>query len=111
MIWPIKFDITEQTNLLSLNASIEAARAGDAGRGFAVVAGEIGKLANSSSHTASEIQHLVEESNRSIEMVRNCFNEIIQFMEKDVAVKFENFVEMATDTAYPLRRLSPQFMK
>ena len=88
-------DITEQTNLLSLNASIEAARAGDAGRGFAVVAGEIGKLANSSSQTASEIQHLVEESNRSIEMVRNCFNEIIHFMEKDVAVKFENFVEMA----------------
>ncbi len=88
-------DITEQTNLLSLNASIEAARAGDAGRGFAVVAGEIGKLANSSSHTASEIQHLVEESNRSIEMVRNCFNDIIQFMEMDVTGKFENFVDMA----------------
>ncbi len=88
-------DITEQTNLLSLNASIEAARAGDAGRGFAVVAGEIGKLANSSSHTASEIQHLVEESNRSIEMVRDCFDDIVHFMEKDVTGKFENFVEMA----------------
>ncbi len=88
-------DITEQTNLLSLNASIEAARAGDAGRGFAVVAGEIGKLANSSSHTASEIQHLVEESNRSIQMVRDCFSDIVQFMEKDVTGKFENFVDMA----------------
>lgn len=88
-------DITEQTNLLSLNASIEAARAGEAGKGFAVVAGEIGNLANSSSRTASEIQHLVEESNRSIEMVRACFDDIMQFMEEDVTGKFENFVEMA----------------
>lgn len=87
--------ITKQTNLLSLNASIEAARAGDAGRGFAVVAGEIGKLANSSSHTVSEIQNLIEESNLSIEMVRACFNDIIRFMEEDVTDKFENFVEMA----------------
>lgn len=87
--------ITKQTNLLSLNASIEAARAGEAGKGFAVVAGEIGNLANSSSHTAAEIQHLVEESNLSIEMVRDCFNDIIQFMEEDIAGKFENFVDMA----------------
>jgi methyl-accepting chemotaxis protein len=87
--------ITEQTNLLSLNASIEAARAGDAGRGFAVVAGEIGKLANSSSHTASEIHKLVEESNLSIDMVKKCFDDIIYFMEEDVAGKFENFVDMA----------------
>lgn len=87
--------ITKQTNLLSLNASIEAARAGEAGRGFAVVASEIGNLANSSSRTASEIQHLVEESNLSIEMVRECFNDIIEFMEDDIATEFENFVEMA----------------
>jgi methyl-accepting chemotaxis protein len=52
-------DIAAQTNLLSLNASIEAARAGDAGRGFAVVANEIRKLADQSVHAAKQIQNIV----------------------------------------------------
>ncbi len=54
-------EIAEQTTLLSLNASIEAARAGNAGRGFAVVAMEIKKLADESIQSAGQIARIVEE--------------------------------------------------
>lgn len=60
-------DIASQTNLLSLNASIEAARAGDAGRGFGVVADQIGKLADDSAKSAVNTRELLERSLTEIE--------------------------------------------
>lgn len=87
--------LSAQTNLLSLNASIEAARAGEAGRGFAVVASEIGNLANDSSATAETIKSICSNATGNIKDISQCFNQIIDYLERDITPRFAEFSEIA----------------
>ena len=86
--------ITSQTNLLSLNASIEAARVGEAGKGFAVVAGEIRALADSSAQTANNIQNISDIVTEAVERLARNAGEILEFIDKNVMKDYDDFVEV-----------------
>jgi methyl-accepting chemotaxis protein len=66
--------ISKQTNILSINASIEASRAGEAGQGFAVVANEVKKLANETKETSDKISDKVQNLSNNINMVLKKIN-------------------------------------
>ena len=81
--------ITSQTKLLALNAAIEAARAGEAGNGFNVVAGEIRKLAEQSTKTASGIHEIVKNVYTSVGDMRDSSEAILNFIDQNVLQDYE----------------------
>ncbi|KAB8032024.1 HAMP domain-containing methyl-accepting chemotaxis protein [Fluviispira multicolorata] len=89
-------DIVTKTELLSLNASIESARAGEYGKGFAVVAEEVGNLAKISGKSAHEIQALIsksqEEVNKILEITKNRVNEG-KTVSEEAQSSFQNIAE------------------
>ena len=105
-------DITGQTSLLSLNASIEAARAGQAGRGFAVVADEIKKLSEQSAQGADAIKqvadNIFEKSNESVALV-NEVKKLIGKEQEDITVtknSFEILSKTISDNLVAVSRIS-----
>ncbi|HBA49521.1 MAG TPA: hypothetical protein DCZ91_17335 [Lachnospiraceae bacterium] len=104
--------IAQQTRLISLNASVEAANAGDAGKGFAMVAREVRELSNSSQETASRIQEVNVVVTSAVNNLSENAQQLVDYMSGSVLKEFQAFVRSGSqykeDAAY-IRRTMDEF--
>jgi len=86
--------IASQMNLLALNASIEASRAGEAGSGFNIVASEIRKLVEYSQETIGLIQNITQNVLMSVQELIESAENVVQFIEQQVIIDYKGMVEI-----------------
>jgi len=98
-------EISDQSNLLGLNAAIEAARAGDAGRGFSVVADEIRKLATNSKENVSQIDDVTKGIREAIDNLNTAFEGISDFADLQVG-SIQQITEIVHDIGKNAQKLS-----
>ena len=96
--------ISSSTDLIAINASIEATRAGTAGKGFAVVAQEIRRLADSCAETANHIQEVSDEVTGAVNYLSNSAQELADYLGKAILTQLERSVQSGqqyqSDAAY-----------